>query len=464
MDDSVVNLNQYFDDFSRVLAKCITSSPVSHSSILSNDDESFEKDKGMIISIDGKWGSGKTTFINYFIKNSITNDENVNNKTLINFINENNDTNSKPCIVIKYNAWTQDYVEEPFLSLIGQIYSQIKNNINKSSNLKDASQGIVRFLTKACSAISYAGVSVEPEKLKNAATESFRNDIDNFLLEQEQFDQCIKSFKKSLEEVGGKNTLKIIFVDELDRCNPSFAVKTLERLKHFFNIESTIIVITYDRSNLVESIKKVYGNIDAHHYLSRFFNLELQLPKLSSSAIINQMIANKTYPQIKYYPGTILINYCHYFKINPRETIKILNHVNQVLSLGPMLIDTAILLSVLKLNFHEEFEKLSNLDLSINNIVSEEAINTLLKTFMNIFHKDLFKKNFETELYVLFFCTLLKDNEQHYNKIGTSAQNFPENKSFKEAYNRIYLTNNASFIGHSIASFKLMFNMIEYLI
>jgi len=72
----------------------------------------------------------------------------------------------------------------------------------------------------------------------------------------------------------------IVFVDELDRCRPSFAVELLERLKHFFDVPRVAFVIAVDRPQLESSIRSTYGpDIDAENYLRRFFNLRVQLPE-----------------------------------------------------------------------------------------------------------------------------------------------------------------------------------------
>lgn len=38
----------------------------------------------------------------------------------------------------------------------------------------------------------------------------------------------------------------VFIVDELDRCNPTFAVKVLERIKHLFAIPHIVFVLAID--------------------------------------------------------------------------------------------------------------------------------------------------------------------------------------------------------------------------
>lgn len=66
----------------------------------------------------------------------------------------------------------------------------------------------------------------------------------------------------------------VIFVDELDRCRPTFAVQLLERIKHLFDILGIAFVLPLDLGQIVASIQTVYGSkIHAADFSRRFFNL-----------------------------------------------------------------------------------------------------------------------------------------------------------------------------------------------
>jgi hypothetical protein len=79
-------------------------------------------------------------------------------------------------------------------------------------------------------------------------------------------------------ELGSARRL-IVFVDELDRRRPDYAVHVLECIKHFFAVDNVIFVIAIDRGALTESICSVYGTgIDADGYLRKFFDYHVGLP------------------------------------------------------------------------------------------------------------------------------------------------------------------------------------------
>ena len=88
-----------------------------------------------------------------------------------------------------------------------------------------------------------------------------------------------KAFIILAEEFATDDKPLLIFIDELDRCRPTFAIETLEAVKHFFDLKSIIFVFSLDCSQLKKSIQMVYGDIDTVSYLQRFFDYEISLPE-----------------------------------------------------------------------------------------------------------------------------------------------------------------------------------------
>lgn len=71
----------------------------------------------------------------------------------------------------------------------------------------------------------------------------------------------------------------IIFIDELDRCRPSFAIEMLERIKHYFDDERVIFVVSLNKEQLIHTITNYYGSgFDATRYLNKFFDVNINLP------------------------------------------------------------------------------------------------------------------------------------------------------------------------------------------
>lgn len=95
----------------------------------------------------------------------------------------------------------------------------------------------------------------------------------------------------------------VYFVDELDRCNPTFAVKVLERIKHLFEVPNVVFVLSVDKKQLAYSINGYFGSeqFDSNEYLRRFIDIEYNLPRLVAHLYcgclntkygINQVLSN----------------------------------------------------------------------------------------------------------------------------------------------------------------------------
>lgn len=218
---------------------------------------------GCVIALHGKWGSGKTTFINMW-------SEYMRNKKYT---------------VLNYNAWEADYIPDPVIGLIAEF--------KKTTDPKG--KKTVEKMTKAAAKISFAMI---PEIIAQIAKYYTGIDFEKIVKEGSKesmkiLNQCIKNYdkqQKSIEDFKGalieyiasqQSDKPIIYIiDELDRCNPTYAVKTLERIKHLFCVPNIVFVLSIDREQLCNSVRGYYGSdlIDGDDYLRRFIDIQYDLP------------------------------------------------------------------------------------------------------------------------------------------------------------------------------------------
>ena len=77
----------------------------------------------------------------------------------------------------------------------------------------------------------------------------------------------------------GRGDRLVIIVDELDRCNPEFAVRLLERIKHYFDNDRITFIFSVNMYELQHTIHRYYGQeFSVDRYLDRFFDLKMSLP------------------------------------------------------------------------------------------------------------------------------------------------------------------------------------------
>lgn len=95
----------------------------------------------------------------------------------------------------------------------------------------------------------------------------------------------------AIRSVLGDNGCKLLFlVDELDRCRPDYAVRVLERVKHFYNVRGVVFLIAADQAYLESAVKCVHGaNLDAERYLRRMIEFFLEIPNEYSRNYVNSL-------------------------------------------------------------------------------------------------------------------------------------------------------------------------------
>ena len=251
----------------------------------------------LVISIDGQWGEGKTTFV----------------KMWQGLLKEN----GVPSIYI--DAFQNDYTDDAFISIASSINTYVEQyapETEAKAHFSDKAKKVgIRLLSwsakigiKAATLGAFKSADIEAlseigSDIASDTSESISALIQERLSSHTKESELIQSFKESLSEI--PNAIKenrsgrlVIIIDELDRCRPSFAVEILEKIKHFFSVKNVVFVLVMHKSQLEEAIKSVYGeNIDAHTYLHKFINIETSLPKrLNSyhghdiSAYINRLL------------------------------------------------------------------------------------------------------------------------------------------------------------------------------
>lgn len=232
----------------------------------------------LVISLDGNWGEGKSTFVKSWQK--ILNKEKVPN--------------------IYIDAFESDYVDDAFMVVAGAITDYVathapekksKEFIDKAKNVGahvlslSAKIGIRAISAGVIKDSDFQDFSKVGEDISKDISSSAEKYIKDRLTNHKEERKSIQHFRSFLSTI--PSSLKepsdsplTVIIDELDRCRPSFAVEMLEKIKHLFSVQNVNFLLVINKKQLLESIKASYGaNIDAHTYLQKFINIESTLPK-----------------------------------------------------------------------------------------------------------------------------------------------------------------------------------------
>lgn len=206
----------------------------------------------LVLSINADWGAGKTTFVQLWKAH----------------------LKKQEIKSIYFNAWEDDFSDEPLVAILGELNAYISGSSNELKNnfekTKKIASKVIPTLMKLGANIATAGIAGEATEKTTKAL------IDNYQANKNDLQKLKESIAEVLKAIN-PNKPFVIFIDELDRCKPLYAIELLERIKHIFDIERLIFVLSMDKNNLAKSIQSQYGNIDTDNYLRRFIHLEYPL-------------------------------------------------------------------------------------------------------------------------------------------------------------------------------------------
>lgn len=224
------------------------------------------------ILVNAPWGSGKTFFIKQVervlrMANPALEQDSVRLDTL--FGNTAKDLLATSFLPIYFNAWEDDHFDNPILPILATIATSVnESTVHGNEDLKKCFGEIIE------AAISMKfGLSLNVNNIIEGI-----NGVDFLASYKEE-----KQLRSRIDELVGNYlpgiaNRAVIFIDELDRCRPEFAVKVLEQAKTLFQQDNIVVVYSTDISQLANSLEGVYGpNFDGVKYLERFYDKRIEL-------------------------------------------------------------------------------------------------------------------------------------------------------------------------------------------
>lgn len=268
-----------------------------------------------ILNIDAAWGTGKTFFLENLAA-SLRADH----------------------VVGMVNAWQDDHSSDPLITVMAAIEDALKPFLDKERRAKTAFRkgkqalGTVAAETGKQMAFhalkTVAGISVDKiaDRVREATSTPAPSKTDSKDNEKDKDESFDKSFEKvwdaslktlvservaqhqkatdairifkeqtalAIEYAVGKGMRApmFVFIDELDRCRPTYAIKFLEDVKHLFSIEGIVFVVATDSEQLAHSVKAIYGaEFEARKYLRRFFDRVFVFPEAKRRPFVDHLL------------------------------------------------------------------------------------------------------------------------------------------------------------------------------
>jgi hypothetical protein len=256
----------------------------------------LEQEQVKVMSLNGGWGSGKTYFLKYMERQAKDQD----------------------IVFITHNVWENDYLDDPFLSIMAELLEKLEEHKTLFVKAGELSFETLRALyNRLHSAIQLEATGKAGIKIPFVAEANLEAKVDLIKLitpqkpelkDYEELKKAKKDFKKELGKIisGLPKKKLIIAIDELDRTRPEYAIRTLEVIKHFFDIkfeENDIeydclkFILAVDKKQLQNTVKQMFGQeTETDCYLRKFVDIEWNLPEADLTDYVDALL--KKYPAI----------------------------------------------------------------------------------------------------------------------------------------------------------------------
>ncbi len=248
-------------------------------------------DEPLVISLQSPWGSGKTVFL----------------KRVAAHIEA-----AYAIPAIRIDAWKSDDCNDPLATIIGELAHVLAAHKTKpgvSAATRKEIDDTISKLARFGSRLFLPGLSVAADVAapgSGAAMRAAGAYGEKLLAAQKEKRDAEVDFRKTLEvardlitgkQKAGRLKPLLLIIDELDRCRPDHAIRMLERIKHYFDVQAITFLIATDHGNLPSAVKTVYGqHVDGELYLRKFFDYEFHLKEPSPVAFAHLLVNRNLYP------------------------------------------------------------------------------------------------------------------------------------------------------------------------
>ena len=324
--------------------------------------ESNYVEGSLVATLAASFGSGKTTFIEMWKEDLLKRRQAATAETAF--------TAPMPVVL---NAWESDFCGDPLAAIL----SPLLKTAEEWKHPTEISPQTVEKLKEAIRDIAWTGAGLlngvtdkftginaiealelkDQKKKERNSTQPNQADPPDFIRIFDQRQNALRQLRTALQEAFAPTpppeaanpgdlpktqTPKVlIFVDELDRCRPDYAIHYLETIKHVFNVKGLVFVLAIDAAQLEVSAKALFGGeLNFPEYYRKFSHRTFHLPQPDTEAIgtllkelADRHIVCKGQRQSAFVTGDyftrMVAPIVHAWKVTPRqlhEAFRILGH------------------------------------------------------------------------------------------------------------------------------------------
>lgn len=222
----------------------------------------------LTIALQGEWGSGKTSLMTRLERALCLSPD-------------------SRFIGIDVNTWEYSILSSPEATvyrILVQLINELTNgDLNSKNTLRKFLRGAGNFLYRGAreslkTIPGVGGMLAVGLEAANVPTQLSENSDDNAVSLSDLKKALADAVQKTITEA--KKQGVIVFVDDLDRLNPSVAVEILELLKNIFTLDNCIFILAIDYDVVVKGLKPKFGELNDKNEreFRSFFDKIIQVP------------------------------------------------------------------------------------------------------------------------------------------------------------------------------------------
>ncbi|QEC78612.1 KAP family P-loop NTPase fold protein [Mucilaginibacter ginsenosidivorax] len=192
------------------------------------------------IGINGRWGSGKTSFFDLLKRNMA----------------------EEPIIVINFDPW---------------------NSISPKAIIQDFFDTVQRGIRPYHSQLP-ALLDIYTDKLLNLHSEGwgkFAKELKSLVAPERSLNDLHEQINKEIKAIDRKI---IIYIDDLDRLDKEEIAEVIRLIRNTASFSNTFFIVAYDRDYVLTAIKAMNA-FNHNHFLEKIFQIEVNLPYFHPSVI-----------------------------------------------------------------------------------------------------------------------------------------------------------------------------------
>lgn len=204
------------------------------------------------IAIQGGWGTGKTSVLNY-LQRRLDRDHQIQ--------------------TVYFNTWQYsqfDMSKNLYFSFLTALSKAVS-----STSMHTLRKRFLNFMVSAGKGILGAASNIEQSQVDQMVDALFEKESQSLQEISEFHDDFAKMIRTDLD-AKGKQRL-VIFVDDLDRLEPNAAVSLLEVMKLFTDVERCVFVMAIDYDVVVQGVRQKYSGDIPMSKCRSFFDKIIQL-------------------------------------------------------------------------------------------------------------------------------------------------------------------------------------------